>query len=354
MIKKFQIENFRGFSSLEIEGCERFNVITGFNNVGKTALLEALFLHIGPTNPELPLRLQGFRGIQIVSTSADSLWSPIFYKFNSEIIISLKSFDQKNRENRLEIKTAKDMENIGMISEPGAQEGLISSSLSPIDKIELKFVNSEGKIHRSYAKIDPDGQLKYEHMRASKDTGIFVFSRGRGGQDADAERYSYLDSMGKTGIILEILKKIEPRLIRLSVVASKFGSSIHGDVGIGRLIPIQLLGDGTSRLLTLALSISALKGGLVLIDEIENGIHYSIMSEIIDALLALAEKQEVQLFATTHSEDFLRALRATATKQDTEKFALYRLDRSHEQIKSVRYGQNSIIEALEAGWEIRG
>ena len=58
MLKKLTIEHFRGFSSFKIDQLARINLIVGKNNVGKTALLEALFLLSGPYNPSNALTIE--------------------------------------------------------------------------------------------------------------------------------------------------------------------------------------------------------------------------------------------------------------------------------------------------------
>ena len=55
MLRKFSVRNFRCLRELDIEPLARVNLIVGENNVGKTALLEALFLSLNPGNPEAPL-----------------------------------------------------------------------------------------------------------------------------------------------------------------------------------------------------------------------------------------------------------------------------------------------------------
>ena len=64
MYYKFTIDNFRGFKNLTLNSLKRVNLISGKNNVGKTSLLEALFIHCGAFNPDLILRVNAFRGIQ--------------------------------------------------------------------------------------------------------------------------------------------------------------------------------------------------------------------------------------------------------------------------------------------------
>jgi len=48
MYQSFRIKNFRGFRDLTLDSLERINLIAGKNNVGKTALLEAIFFALAP------------------------------------------------------------------------------------------------------------------------------------------------------------------------------------------------------------------------------------------------------------------------------------------------------------------
>lgn len=48
VIKNIKIQNFRCFEELKISGFEKINLISGKNNIGKTALLEALFINSTP------------------------------------------------------------------------------------------------------------------------------------------------------------------------------------------------------------------------------------------------------------------------------------------------------------------
>src|SRR5262245_29289281 len=68
------LQNFRCFENIVLSGLGRVNLIAGKNNVGKTAFLEAVFLHSGPTNPELPLSLSMFRGIERVPADPEDMW----------------------------------------------------------------------------------------------------------------------------------------------------------------------------------------------------------------------------------------------------------------------------------------
>ena len=87
MYRSFSIKNFRCFDELTVEGMGRINLIAGKNNVGKTALLEALWVHSGAVNPERVLRLDSSRGLRTVDSYTTV--SNLFYGFDIGSAISL-------------------------------------------------------------------------------------------------------------------------------------------------------------------------------------------------------------------------------------------------------------------------
>ncbi|MCF8142446.1 MAG: hypothetical protein K9N21_00860 [Deltaproteobacteria bacterium] len=80
---RFEINHFRGFEFLEIGPFSRVNLITGINGVGKTAVLEGLFLHIGVLNPQLALRVNLWRGLGVVGEWMGVLWKTLFWQFRT-------------------------------------------------------------------------------------------------------------------------------------------------------------------------------------------------------------------------------------------------------------------------------
>ncbi|MFA0742549.1 MAG: hypothetical protein DFNUSKGM_002674, partial [Candidatus Fervidibacter sacchari] len=107
MYKSFTVRHFRCFRELELEGLERFNLFIGRNNVGKTALLESLFIHAGAYNPELTLRVSAFRGIEVISFRwsgwEEAPWEGIFRNFDtrSELVLEGRYEDGKRRTVRI-------------------------------------------------------------------------------------------------------------------------------------------------------------------------------------------------------------------------------------------------------------
>src|SRR6202034_3737992 len=80
--------------------------------------------------------------------------------------------------------------------------------------------------------------------------------------------------------------------------------------GIDERIPIGSMGDGIWCLLGIALHLVATRNGVLLIDEIDTGLHYSVMETMWKLVLKTAERLDIQVFATTHSRDCYEALAA--------------------------------------------
>ena len=85
--------------------------------------------------------------------------------------------------------------------------------------------------------------------------------------------------------------------------------------GVADRVPIGSMGDGMWRMLGLALSIANAKGGVLLVDEIDTGLHYSVMEGMWRMLGKAAAAGSVQVFATTHSRDCYESL-AAISKSD--------------------------------------
>ncbi len=143
----------------------------------------------------------------------------------------------------------------------------------------------------------------------------------------NAAKFSEFEANNQQDKIVDILKIIEPRLKRLAVLATGGVPMVYGDVGVDYLIPISLMGEGIERLLSIVLLIMNAQGGTLLIDEIENGIHYSVLENIWQSINLATQKSNTQLFATTHSLECIKAAHKAFSKSESYDFRYYRLER---------------------------
>ena len=360
MYNSFKVKNFRGFESLEINNLSRINLIAGLNNVGKTALLEALFLYGGAYNPALTITLNKLRGIDTItveSATDKTPWDSYFYNFKIEKQIEFIGVDDANRHRILKLKVARPpMEEI--IDRKSLNRGEISSNESQkligINSVilELEFEETGKKKGKSILVVDAKG-IRSPVIRPPPFQTAFLSSRSRPSVIESAERFGNLEMIGKHEILQEALKVFEPRLRRLSVLVIGGVPMIHGDIGLNRLLPLPQMGDGMTRLADVILAIGNAPNGIVLVDEIENGIHHSTMSNIWRTIDRASQLFNTQVFATTHSLECIKAAHSAFKENDEYDLKVHRLERTDATVRALTYGKDELDAAFEIMLEVR-
>ena len=159
----------------------------------------------------------------------------------------------------------------------------------------------------------------------------------------------------KQDVLIDILKQIDNKIKNIT----SGPKLIYADIeGLDQLIPINLSGDGIRKLVTLLLAIYDSRGGVLVIDEIENGLHYTTIKTLWNAILKMAELYKVQIFATTHNLETLKYLNECLHCEENigfqskvRAFSLKRLDNMEH--KAYCYEFREFESALEEKIEIR-
>jgi len=360
MYRLFEIKNFRCFHELTINGLERVNLIAGLNNVGKTALLEALFLHCGAYNPELALRLNAFRGIEGVKVEftrwAETPWDSLFTDFDTSKNVELISENEETGRRLLQLKVVREPEELRKIGQ-SIQRGSDKAEAVPLSlgaaqvlQLEYKEKRRQGKY---YMILDPKGARTEPIPPPPPFPAIFLAARGRTSLAEDAQRFGKLEIEGRHDVVLKAMQVIEPQLRRLTVVVTSSGPMIHGDIGLARLIPLPVMGEGMARFASLVLAVGNAPNGVVLVDEIENGLHHSVLAKVWRAIGEVARQFNTQIFATTHSLECIKAAHGAFSENERYDFRLHRLERVNKTIRIVTYDQESLDASIEIGLEVR-
>lgn len=122
----------------------------------------------------------------------------------------------------------------------------------------------------------------------------------------------------------------------------------------GKLLPICLAGDGMNRLLIIMLSIMENPNSIFLVDEIENGFHYSMFPMIWECIAHAAQKSNCQVIATTHSYECVAAAVEGIEKADMKDgFCFFRLAREKNGPRAYRFSSDVIRTALDSEMEVR-
>jgi hypothetical protein len=354
MINKFSISNFKCFEKIDTKPWERVNLIAGKNNIGKTALLEAIWLHEGAHNAGLAFTIEQFRGI--TSFNNKEFLNDLFTGFKSEKGILLKAEYRDGKTLTLQVRQEESTYPNPIMEGPGMQG--TARITSP--KVVFEGSDNGTTVCKSEFFFGLDTQDKLRPFSSSskqliRPIAVFVSTGvGKGMQNqADVANYSAQVGMKRKNEIIESLQLIENRLKGVDLEKRGPEEFICGDIGYARTLPLSLMGEGMGRYLSIVLNILQAENGTVLIDEIENGFHHAVLSKIWNNLAKLARKYNVQIIATTHSHECIKAAHESF-KQDAEyDFILHRLDRVGERIEDVTYDKETLEAALKSDMEIR-
>ena len=370
MLESVRIRNFRNLVDLQIEGLDRVNLFTGQNNSGKTTLLEALFLLVGAGNPETALRISALRGIESVGglsafgrevlnvlgeidpvggSSAvvrEILWKPMFSSLDMSRVITIEAEQTLHEPLTLRISLKRPdtiqlplEQPSGVPITAGSDEGAL---LFSFDRKEDERAERSMQVAGRTIQIDPP-TVEFPFQVT------FLASRS-GNIKEDAVRLGQLRKRKQSDMVAEALKIVEPRLQSIEDNSAGGTPMIWGDIGLPELVPLPVMGEGMTRVARLILAISTTPGGLLLVDEIENGLHHSILSKVWKAVDQAAKNFDTQVFATTHSYECLEAAHQAL---GNDGFGLHRLETEDGQSRCVTLESDQIDAALRHAMEVR-
>jgi hypothetical protein len=222
MYRSFEVSNFRCFRNLAIRDIGRINLIAGVNNVGKTALLEALYIHSGAYNPELVMRVDVFRGIERKKIEflqwTQPPWNDIFNGFDTTKTIEFvgEYWDGKRSSLRLRaIRNPKELTELYLnLSKPSQkQDGLPSDSnlSSGAHVLELDCVDETQRRMKYNYIFDRVGYRVFPVPPTVPYQVVFMPARLRSIAE-DVQRFSALQTAKKQDTLLKALRVVEPRL----------------------------------------------------------------------------------------------------------------------------------------------
>ncbi|MFO7900192.1 MAG: AAA family ATPase [Planctomycetota bacterium] len=362
MYRAFEARNFRCFEDLKVAPLKRLNLVTGLNNVGKTALLEALWLHHGYHNPTLGSTTGSLRGVERVRK--DDFLRHLFRGFDLGRRIELVRGESNDRSRRVIIKAVPSstsevpMETEGDLAAASEERRLVGAaaedaSSAPGWEFLIESFDEAGRETTARASFNGK-QVTFTRAEGVKEpNAIFLAARAPHRFSTLAERLSNIAVEKKDEDVIRVLNIIEPNLKNLTVQQRAGAPMIFGDLGAEELVPLPFMGDGVGRVLNIALAVPDAENGLVLVDEIENGLHYSVMTDVWRALAELATSYDCQLFATTHSWECIRGAHEACCERDEYDFRLHRLEKGEDGIVAVTYDQEMLDAVVRTDLEAR-
>ncbi len=358
MIEHVEVRHFRALRHLTMSGVSRLNVVAGRNNAGKTSFLEALFLLTMGGNPSAALNANVVRLSDVGQQSTaqavrETLWKPMFSGLDTSQHIEIKASHRVLGEVVLEVslETADTVE----LALPEAGSGPTGPTGSagpnavgpPSEQMRLLYRHgktvTEGVCRLASAGIDMTPANIVPPFQA-----MILLSHNRNVQE-DAVRLGELRKRKRGDLVLHALKAIEPRLLGIEDNSASGFPMLWGDIGLDELVPLPVMGEGMSRIARLVLAIASSANGVVLVDEIENGIHHSALAKMWRVVDEASKRFDTQVFATTHSFECVEA----ADEALDADVALHRLEVDDTRCACVTYARDDISAAIKHGLEVR-
>ena len=375
MLTSLSIKNFRGISQLTINPLGRINLIAGKNGAGKTGVLESLWILSGPDIPELASRVSIFRGLP--PPNAGTIFVDLFNGFDIasqiEIIggtehglrrrkLTIHMDERSSPTTKLPRPTGNPVE-----SDWGRSTQLLSEGQY---EIVFDYLDDNGRRYKSRAwfveqavgaqpqmpiplTLTNAGVSQDREILPGRPTSVFMGALHRNSLEEDARRFGDLQLKGNDREILAILRALEPRLQSITPVLVNNVPIMHANIGENRPIAARLLGEGFNRTFSIAVAIEATRGGMLLIDEIENGLHHSVMKDIFAQLFELAVRFDVQVVASTHSAECISAAYGALGHGNSEDFTFHRIDRVDGQSKATYFDGDMLETAMLHEMEVR-
>ena len=346
MLKHLQIRNFRGFNALQIDPLSSINLIAGENNSGKTSLLEALFLLAGAGNAQLAVNANVIRGKEPGAPVQDPFWKQLFYNLDMGRHIDITGYHESRGE--LSLKITSERQPTTEISLERT-DGVSATNL--FDERSLVFQYSDPFNEEIESHIRIKGQDLEVNQPATKILlpAAILLSRTRNPQE-DATKLGQLRRQKQGDLLLRALQAIDPKLQSIEDNSSSGAPMIWGDIGLPELVPLPAMGEGMTQIARLVLAIASMPDGVLLVDEIENGIHHSVLPDVWRAIDEAAKQFHTQIFATTHSFECVMAAHESLSQ---DRFRLHRLEANDAENRCVTYEPDSIDAAIRHNLEVR-
>lgn len=350
MFNSLTIKNFRSLEDFQVNKLGRVNLIVGKNNSGKSSVLEALRIYAGNANQELLEKIaQGHdekhfldknvnEGIDASLPYEDLFTGRKFPVDEKPIVIG-----EIEDDNALRIYHVYKVEKDYIATDEEGNKETIKRpiSITHLELTEFSKVLGEGLLIKKkgnatsidFNVISPDFRrfVTVGNPMSCSFIPTQLIAMNELANDWDSIALTEAEES-----IKEAMKIILPEFENLIFVNDSTYSESKAIrriakvkiKGLAHPVPLNSLGDGMLRILQLALKIFPAKGGFLLIDEFENGLHYSVQEKVWRLLFELSIKLDIQVFATTHSWDCIESFAKVATENKNIEGVLFRVGQS--------------------------
>ena len=365
-IPSIEISGFKSLMHLKIDSFGSINLLTGDNNVGKSTLLEALFVYVSEGNSDVLFRIAGERMNCFESRleEDDEYTKKIFasfftdwkFAYGNNILITSGT----GKSLQIEYVCYYETKILQYVKDTSSHKQLIGteqnlSNLSEPEKNEAIMIKYEGE-----EQLISFDRARMKLRRRNSDIKNIQFIRTSSySEEVNARLWDNIALTDLEAEVIDALRIIEPDIKGIAFLEEPVkSSSLSGRrraayityCGKEGRFPLSVMGDGMNRILSLVLGLVNCKDGVCFIDEIENGVYYRRQPALWKIISHLAGKLHIQLFATTHSNDCVKSFAESVTGITAK---LIRLEKREKGLKAVDYTAEEVSIAANNDIEVR-
>ena len=324
MLSSLHLKNYRAFRDYQLNGLGRVNLLVGGNNQGKTSVLEAVELAAsGFSYATLSAVLKRRGEVRIEDGRTEF---GLRYLFTGGEVGHLRVGD------------------FDIDLEPDG----------PGQKLMLWFGGEERPADIFQLEGDWVSDQDLQRFGPGEDTCRYVGPQG-GTLLELAKQWDQISGNPEEDRVIDILRLIDPDIERITFTGTGgLRAAFVRKKGWKERIPLGTMGEGVRRLVAIALPMALCANGTLTIDEIDTGLHWSVLTDLWRMLLRASADLNIQVFATSHSLDCLRAI-AWLQETDPElctSLTVFRV--SSSDTDAVRYEASGVAVAMDQVMEIRG
>lgn len=360
MITKLDIENFKDLNTLKINNLSQVTLISGKNNIGKTSILEAIILLLNNNQSSAIVPFLANREIKDFSVNRlynegiefETAVSGIFCNHSLSKKISITSNDRT-----LDI----------CINDATPYKNDDYNSVT--DSLELTYFINNIKVNYTSLK-GSDGKYKANISKWKPDSVSTFLINEHGGLDSITNKFNRSSKSNVVDLFDSIRKNPQENLKDKLIQGLKLLDKTIEDVEIGinqiskepqielsrstsKPVPLSSFGHGMKRFFNIILATVCAKNGVLLIDEIENGIHYSVLGEMWTLIFELAKLNNCQIIATTHSWEFASYV-TNQSPENQKLFSFINIARlKNGELSSATYDYQKFNYAMNQDIEVR-
>ena len=348
MYNSLSLNNFRGFKDFSMD-LTPITLISGENNTGKTTVLESVFFLHDYTNPDIFLKLLNFRNVRAVNMSPQAIWEPLFYKMDTERTIKVSMGEkfslsmERNYQYALPNSVHKELDKV--IGDSSVNYALLLKVIKDGKNFKGDYILGDRIIFIGHKEKTPPFKTPFVQYLGPNSVPDDMYIAGWLGR---------VELSGKKHKLIECLRILDESITDVMTIVIDGFVQLYIKNNQNIKMPLHVMGDGMRKIVNVALALLANPSSILLLDEAENGLHYSLYSKFWALLSSLAKQEKCQIIATTHSYECISgALLGVKQVRMNDNFSYTRLDRDNERISPKTFTSEMLKFALAKDLEVR-